>query len=601
MNASSLLLGTSVLLLLSSCAMRDKHPEAYTEPESVALPAPASQATPTPDAAPAEPVARRFEEASAGRARAADKEAPAMERKVEVAMSPPPPPRPVAGTLGMGAVGAGGLSTPAKSSSGPGRPSEIDEDGTFRGSQGGDRFQDHGVNPFTMVADDALSTFGMDVDTAAYSVVRKMLVQGRLPPTAAPRVEEFINYFDYDYASPTDGGPFAVHMAAMPDPFREGRHILSVGIQAREIPREEREPVHLTFLVDVSGSMESTDKLPLARQSLHLLVDNLDERDTVALATYAGSVQRVLEPTSAVNKRQIHDAIERLRAGGSTAMSSGIDLAYELAWQGFVAGHENRVIILSDGDANVGKTSWDELLSQVKGYADKGVTLTTVGFGMGNYNDTLMQQLSNKGDGNNVYIDDEEQARRVFVEKFGGSMITVARDAKIQVEFNPESVVAWRLLGYENRDIADKDFRNDRVDAGEVGAGQNVTALYEVILREGYSRDLATVRLRWEAPGADVGHGGRGAVEKSVRFPDRALAETVEQASRELRIAYAAATFAEILRQSHEASEISLDALIAFASKARRPGQADDVELVKMMERARSLGAGSPSGRVTRR
>ncbi|NOY28214.1 MAG: DUF3520 domain-containing protein [Oligoflexia bacterium] len=464
-----------------------------------------------------------------------------------------------------------------------------------------ERYTDYGVNPFTMVADDALSTFSIDVDTASYSLARKKLDAGVLPPLESVRVEEFVNYLDYGYKAPTDGSPFSVHMAAMPDPFREGHDVLRVGIQGKKLSRDERPPLHLTFLVDVSGSMSSADKLGLAKKSLHMLVDNLREDDTVGLCTYAGRVAKILEPTSAANKRQIHDAIEGLKSGGSTAMSSGIDLAYGMAWASFEPGEENRVVVLSDGDANVGRTSWDDMLSQVKGYADKGVTLSTIGFGMGNYQDTLMEQLSNKGDGNNYYIDDSQQARRVFVDDLGGTLVTIARDVKIQVEFNPESVLAYRLIGYENRDIADKDFRDDKVDAGEVGAGHNVTALYSVLLKDGYARDLATVRLRWEQPGADVDQGGSAATERSFRFSDSALAERTDLAAKDLRIAYASATFAEVLRQSPEVEELSMDQLIAFARHARRAGEKDDIELVGLMEKARDLGAGTSSGSVSTR
>jgi Ca-activated chloride channel family protein len=458
-------------------------------------------------------------------------------------------------------------------------------------ASGAEDYTDHGINPFTIVTQDALSTFSIDVDTASYAIARRKLQEGGLPPEAAVRVEEFVNYFDYGYAEPSSG-PFAVHMEAMPDPFRPGHHLLRVGVQGDEISRAERQPVHLTFLADVSGSMSSGDKLPLAKEAMHMLVDSLREDDTVGLCTYAGRVARVLEPTSAANKRAIHDAIEALNSGGSTAMSSGIDIAYEMAWETFEEGHENRVIIMSDGDANVGNTSWEQMLANIKGYADRGVTVSTIGFGMGNYKDTLMEQLSNNGDGNNYYIDSREMAQRVFVEELGGTMVTIARDVKIQVEFNDDSVYSYRLIGYENRDIADADFRNDRVDAGEIGSGHNVTALYDVILRDGYTRELATVRLRWEAPGAD-----KAAQEKAFRFDHTALKETSYLTSRATRIAYSAATFAEILRGSPHAAEISLERLAQFATKAARPGEKDDMELVELMRAADRLGVNNVASR----
>ena len=261
-----------------------------------------------------------------------------------------------------------------------------------------------------------------------------------------------------------------------------------------------------------------------------------------------------------------------------------------MAMEQFKPGHENRVVILSDGDANVGRTSWDDMLSQIKSHADKGVTLSTIGFGMGNYQDTLMEQLANNGDGNNFYIDSQEQAQRVFVEELGGTMVTIARDVKIQVEFNPESVAAYRLIGYENRDIADRDFRNDRVDAGEVGSGHNVTALYDVILKDGYTPELAKVRMRYEAPGAD-----KAAAEKLWVFPAKRLKEEAALATRDTRMAYAAATFAEVLRGSPHASEIDLEALARFTGTASRPGEKDDAELIDLMRTARRLGAGTAS------
>ena len=452
----------------------------------------------------------------------------------------------------------------------------------------------HGVNPMTLVKDDAQSTFSIDVDTASYALARRSLLEGSLPAAASVRVEEFVNYFDYGYAEPQQG-PFAVDMEAMPDPFRPGHHILRVGVQGKDLSREERPPLHLVFLVDVSGSMSSPDKLGLAKDSLHLLVDSLREDDTVALATYAGRVSRVLDPTSAANKQALHHAIGQLSAGGSTAMSSGIDLAYEMASEAFVAGHENRVVILSDGDANVGRTSWDDMLGQIKAHADRGVTLSTIGFGQGNYRDTLMEQLANKGDGNNYYIDDEIQSKRVFVDELGGTLVTIARDVKLQVEFNPDAVVAYRLVGYENRDLADQDFRNDRVDAGEVGAGHNVTALYDVVLKDGHTEDLATVRMRWEAPGAD-----KAATEQAFAFSAGQLQASPGQASRDLRMAYTAGTFAEVLRGSAYAEEVSLSELAGFGERARRRG-ADDKELLDLIRRADRLGAGSRVQATARR
>ena len=405
-----------------------------------------------------------------------------------------------------------------------------------------DEYTDHGVNPFVDTATDHLSTFSIDVDTASYTQARRRIKEGRLPDLASVRVEEFVNYFDYKYDS-TDAEPFIVHMEGMNDPFREEQHILRVGLQGKRLTQEERPPLRLTFLVDISGSMSSPDKLPLAQKSMHMLVDSLRDDDSVSLVTYAGAVRKILPPTYGDDKREIHDAIDRLMAGGSTAMSSGLDLAYEQAWQSFKEGAENRVVILSDGDANVGNTSWESMLEQIKSYADRGVTVSTIGLGMGNYKDTRMEQLANKGDGNNFYVDSQEEAKKIFVDGFLGTMITIARDVKIQVDFNPETVESYRLIGYENRDIADKDFRNDRVDAGEVGAGHSVTALYALKLKEVSSMDtIATARLRYESPGAD-----KAAKERAFLF----RAEQIrEKPSSQLSLAYTAACFAETLRRS---------------------------------------------------
>jgi Ca-activated chloride channel family protein len=258
----------------------------------------------------------------------------------------------------------------------------------YRPAPGGDlntseQYTDYGVNPYTMVEEDSLSTFSIDVDTASYSLSRRKLQDDILPPFQSVRVEEFINYLDYGYDSPVSE-PFAVHMEAMPDPFRDGRHIFRVGVQAYDVPEGERKPVHLTFLVDVSGSMSAPDKLGLAKEAMKMMIDELGPDDTVALATYAGRTARVLEPTSAGQKERIKSAIDRLNSGGSTAMSAGIDIAYDMAAESFVKGHENRVIVLSDGDANIGNTSWDSMLSQIKTHSDRGVTLSTIGLGMGN-------------------------------------------------------------------------------------------------------------------------------------------------------------------------------------------------------------------------
>lgn len=422
-----------------------------------------------------------------------------------------------------------------------------------------DEYTDHGVNPFVDTTSDHLSTFSIDVDTASYTQARRRIKEGRVPELASIRVEEFVNYFDYKYDS-TDAEPFVVHMEGMRDPFRDGQHIVRVGVQGKRLTQEKRPSLRLTFLVDISGSMSSADKLPLAQRSMHMLIDSLRDDDSVSLVTYAGAVRKILPPTYGDDKRAIHDAIDRLMAGGSTAMSSGLDLAYEQAWESFKEGAENRVVILSDGDANVGNTSWESMLEQIKAYADRGVTVSTIGLGMGNYKDSRMEQLANKGDGNNFYVDSAEEANKIFVEGFLGTMITIARDVKIQMDFNPETVQSYRLIGYENRDIADRDFRNDRVDAGEVGAGHSVTALYALKLNNPSSMDaIATARLRYEAPGAD-----KAANERAFLF----RAEQIRAIpSSGLSLAYTAASFAETLRRSPFSTAYSLAQIHEYGEK----------------------------------
>ena len=444
-----------------------------------------------------------------------------------------------------------------------------------------DEYIDHGINPFVRTSEDSLSTFSIDVDTASYTQARRRIKDGRTPDLASIRVEEFINYFDYDYDS-TAAEPFVVHMEGMRDPFRPDHHIMRVGLQGKRLTTEERPSLRLTFLVDISGSMSSPDKLPLAQKSMHMLVNSLRDDDSVSLVTYAGAVRKILPPTYGDDKNTIHDAIDRLMAGGSTAMSSGLDLAYEQAWESFKEGAENRVVVLSDGDANVGDTSWESMLAQIKSFADKGVTLSTIGLGMGNYKDHRMEQLANKGDGNNFYVDSQEEAQKIFVDGFQGTMITIARDVKIQMEFNPETVESYRLIGYENRDIADKDFRNDRVDAGEVGAGHSVTALYALKLKNPDKLDaLATARLRYESPGAD-----KAATERAFLF----RAEQIRNnPSSELALAYTAAGFAEVLRKSPYADAFNLAQLHTYGREniTRRDKYVD--EMLSLMATSEGL------------
>jgi Ca-activated chloride channel family protein len=458
--------------------------------------------------------------------------------------------------------------------------------------KGTEDYKDYGVNPIVDPAKDRFSTFAIDVDTASYAIARRKIMEGELPPYQAVRVEEFLNYFDYGYEGPKPGAsgkdgpvPFAVHLAAAPSPFAAGRHLLRVGLQARRVAEQDRKPVHLVYLVDTSGSMQSQDKIGLAKKSLKLLTNTLKSGDTVALCTYAGDTREVLAPTGIDKRGAILAAIEDLTAGGSTAMESGIQIAYRLAERTLVPGHVNRVVVLSDGDANVGKTSHEDILKTIRRYKDKGITLSTVGFGDGNYKDTMMEQLADQGDGNYSYIDSETQARRVFSEQVSGMLEVVAKDVKIQVEFDPAVVKEYRLIGYENRDIADKDFRNDKVDAGEIGAGHSVTAVYDVVLK-GTKASPLTVRLRHKPPA-----GSEVAIESVFKMEPAAIAPSFEAAPVSLRFAAAVTAFGEVLRKSPHMNGVSL-AQVEKVAQAAAGARADQQEFLDLLRRAQAIGGG---------
>ncbi|MEW6737991.1 MAG: von Willebrand factor type A domain-containing protein [Acidobacteriota bacterium] len=446
-----------------------------------------------------------------------------------------------------------------------------------------EHYTDYGVNKKTDTKFDRFSTFAIDVDTASYTIARRKLSEGALPPAASVRVEEFINYFKYQYPQPATEHPFSLTMEASASPFQAKRQLLRIGLQGRRSDNEQRPAAHLTFLVDTSGSMDSADKLGLVKQSLKLLTQHLEPKDTVAITTYAGGVSIVLPPTSAMQKSVIIDAIDRLRSGGGTAMESGIDLAYRQAATQLHLGGINRIIICSDGDANIGKATPAELLKNIAGYVKEGITVSTIGFGMGNYKDTMMEQFANKGNGNYYYIDDMEQARRIFVEQLSGTIQVIAKDVKIQVEFNPAAVAYYRLIGYENRDIADQDFRNDKVDAGEIGAGHTVTALYEIELKDQPAAELATVRLRYKAPD------GEQAQEVSAVYTTTRLHQKFAASSSDFRFAVAAAAFAELLRESPEAKLWSLETIADIARQAAPADNSERQELITLIEKAQRL------------
>jgi Ca-activated chloride channel homolog len=432
------------------------------------------------------------------------------------------------------------------------------------------------ANPWTTAEHDRLSTFAIDVDTGSYTIFRKKVLSGQPVPPDAVRVEEFVNYFQYGDPAPEGNEPFAIHSEMAPSPFRKGAHLLRVSLKGREVPPAARKKANLVFLVDVSGSMAAPDKLPLVQQSLRILVDSLGEGDTVSLVTYAGSTRVVLEPTGLDRRSEILEAIADLGASGSTAMASGLDLAYQQATRTLEPESISRVIVLTDGDANVGPTSFEEILSIIAGRASEGVTLSTIGFGMGNYKDSLLEQLADKGDGNYYYVDSLAQARRVFHEQLGGTLEVIAKDVKVQVEFDPAAVSRYRLVGYENRDVADRDFRNDQVDGGEIGSGHAVTAIYELELRDSAKGDLASIRVRAKQPrGGEAGEWSR---------PIPVGGSTFAGASADFRFATAVMAAAEILRHSAEAAEWKLGDVRAIA-RAAAGESAERLELVSLLDR----------------
>ena len=415
-------------------------------------------------------------------------------------------------------------------------------------------FKSSGVNPFLDTEDEHLSTFAMDVDTASYSVTRRYLMDGHLPPSEAVRVEEFVNAFKYDYAAPTEGA-FAIHLEGAPSRFAGSKrtHLLRIGLKGRVIPDEDRKDATLTFVIDVSGSMEMENRLGLVKRSLRLLVDQLRPTDSVGIVVY-GSQGGLLLPHTAVNRRaEILTAIDSLYPGGSTNAEEGLRIGYDLAWRNSEVDHINRVILCSDGVANVGQTGPEEILKEIRAHVKRGITLSTVGFGMGNYNDILMEKLANAGNGNYAYVDTLSEARRIFVEDLTGTLQVIAKDAKIQVDFNPEVVSRFRLLGYENRHLENHQFRDDTVDAGEVGSGHCVTALYEVKLQEGASGKIATASIRYADPDSQK------VTEVGEDIFSSDLHESFETASAPFRLTAAVAEFAEILRESYWAKDGSFE------------------------------------------
>lgn len=446
-------------------------------------------------------------------------------------------------------------------------------------------FQDYGVNPFIETSRDHLSTFAIDVDTASYSVMRRYLTDGNLPPMDAVRVEEYVNYFDQEYPTPSDVA-FGIYADGAPSPFEDGdTYILRFGIQGYRVPVEERKPLVLTFIIDVSGSMADGGRLDLVKQSLALLVDQLGPRDTVGIVAYTTDAFKVLDPVSAKRKDDILNAIYTLSPLNSTNAEAGIKLGYKMAMKAYRPEATNRVIICSDGVANTGNTDPEVMLSEVHRYVEKGVTLTAIGVGMGNFNDVLLEKLADQGNGNYAYIDTIDEARKVLVDDLVSTMQVIALDAKAQVDFNADVVARYRLIGYENRAVADQNFRNDTVDGGEIGAGHSVTALYAVQLKPETQGRIATVQLRWKDPDTHE------VVEINGNFNTFDLLPSFESALARYQLDVIVAQFAEVLRGSAWGSRTSLSALEEYASSLPRllPGDPDVAEFAGLVARAAQI------------
>lgn len=432
-------------------------------------------------------------------------------------------------------------------------------------------------NEFKSAFHHPLSTFSIDVDAASYTNTRRYLMNGSLPPKDAVRIEELINYFTYDYAGPTDEHPFAVHPELAECPWNPDHHLLRIGLQGRRVDPSAMPPGNLVFLIDVSGSMDQPNKLPLVVSAFRLLVTQLRAMDRVSIVVYAGAAGLALKPTAGDRKKEILDVLDRLSAGGSTAGGAGIQLAYRVAEENFIANGNNRVILATDGDFNIGVSSTSELVRMIEEKRDRGIFLSALGFGMGNYKDGRLEQLADKGNGNYAYIDHLAEARRVFVNQMSGTLLTIAKDVKLQIEFNPARVKAYRLIGYENRLLAAEDFHNDKKDAGELGAGHSVTALYEIVPAgaavdlpvidslkyqthrlTSASADWLTLKLRYKMPQDTTSR-----LMASVF--DRPLSTRM---SEEMALASAVAEWGMILRDSEFQGKASLKNLLSRARKS---------------------------------
>jgi Ca-activated chloride channel family protein len=460
-------------------------------------------------------------------------------------------------------------------------------------------------NRFLSTTENALSTFSIDVDAASYSNVRRFLQMGQMPPAGAVRIEEMINYFHYDYPQPAKEDPFSINTEMANCPWNASHKLVLIGLQGKKIPVENLPASNIVFLIDVSGSMMEENKLPLVKTSMKLLVDQLREQDKVSLVVYAGNAGLVLPPTSGADKTTIKDAIDKLEAGGSTAGGQGLQLAYKTAKENFLKEGNNRVILCTDGDFNVGASSDDELVRMIEEERKSGVFLTVLGYGMGNYKDNKMEKLADKGNGNHAYIDGLNEARKVLVNEFGGTLFTIAKDVKLQVEFNPAKVQAYRLIGYENRLLNKEDFNNDKKDAGELGSGHTVTALYELIpvgiknefaetvdklkyqrqpavsnVAEG--NELMTIKFRYKKPDGDI--------SKLIEHPVQENPFLLDAASANFRFAAAVAEFGMLLRNSEFKQSSSYNNAWQMAKDALgKDEEGYRSEFLKLLKNAQSI------------
>lgn len=438
-------------------------------------------------------------------------------------------------------------------------------------------------NKFTSPIVEALSTFSIDVDRASYSNVRRYLTNGQMPPPDAVRIEEMINYFDYKYDGPKNDEPFAIHKYLVDCPWNKDHQLMHVALQGKRLEKANLPASNLVFLIDVSGSMGAANKLPLVQSSLKMLVNEMKDEDRIAIVVYAGAAGIVLESTPTSEKEKIYNAINNLKSGGSTAGGAGIKLAYKTAQKHFIKDGNNRVILATDGDFNVGTSDEDGLEDLIEAERESGVFLSVLGFGMGNYKDSKMQILADKGNGNHSYIDNIQEARKVFVSEFAGTLYTIAKDVKIQIEFNPAHVQAYRLIGYENRMLAKEDFNNDQIDAGELGAGHTVTALYEIVPVGVTSRyfgkvdklkyqsnpnqgkyvdqEFATIKLRYKKPDGD----------KSRKIVTTLMPNNIKinDAPDYVKFAASIAQFGLILRKSDYLNDNKMDQMIQLAKSAK--------------------------------